>query len=60
VTCGPIDPVARSSDRVLIVEVLSPSNWKKTWDNVLRYTAIESLTEILVLHQSRIMAEVRR
>ena len=31
VTCGPIDPAARFSAPVLIVEVLSPSNWKKTW-----------------------------
>ena len=45
VTCGPIDPAARFSAPMLIVEVLSSSNWKKTWDNVLRYTAIESLTE---------------
>jgi Uma2 family endonuclease len=60
VNCGPIDPTARLSAPLLIVEILSPSNWRRTWDNVLRYTATPSLAEVLVLHQSRVMAEVMR
>jgi Uma2 family endonuclease len=60
VTCGPIDPAARLSDPLLIVEILSPSNWRQTRDNVQRYTATDSVMEVLVLHQSLIMAEVMR
>ena len=37
VTCGPIpppgDPAARFSNPVLVVEILSPSNWRKTMRN---------------------------
>ena len=37
VTCGPIDPAARFGNPVLIVEILSPSNWRKTMRNVASY-----------------------
>lgn len=35
VTYGPTDPAARFSTPVLIVEILSPSNWQKTMRNVV-------------------------
>lgn len=60
VNCAPIDPTTRLSTPLLIVEILSPSNWRKTWDNVLRYTATHGVAEILVLHQDRVMAELMR
>ena len=60
VTCGPIDPAARFSNPVLIVEILSPSNWRKTMRNVDSYASIEGLAEVLVLHSSRMLAQVFR
>ena len=60
VTCGPIDPSARFSNPVLIVEILSPSNWRKTMDNVIRYASIEGLSEVLVLHSQQMLAQVFR
>ena len=60
VTCGPIDPAARFSNPVLIVEILSPSNWRKTRRNVDSYASIEGLQEVLVLHSQRMLAEVFR
>jgi Uma2 family endonuclease len=60
VTCGPIDPAARFSNPVLIVEILSPSNWRKTMRNVTSYSSIEGLAEVLVLHSQRMLAQVFR
>jgi Uma2 family endonuclease len=45
---------------VLLVEILSPTNQPKTWTNVWTYTSIPSVQEILVLHTSRIAAELLR
>ena len=60
VTCGPIDPAARFGNPVLIVEILSPSNWQKTMRNVASYASIEGLVEVLVLHSTRMLAQVFR
>lgn len=43
---------------ILLVEILSPSNQAKTWSNVWTYTSIQSLQEILVLHSTRVAAEI--
>jgi Uma2 family endonuclease len=45
---------------VLLVEILSPGNQAKTWSNVWAYTSIPSVQEILVLHRTRIEAELLR
>lgn len=45
---------------VLVVEILSPSNQAKTWTNVLAYTSILSLQEMLVLRSDRSAAELLR
>jgi Uma2 family endonuclease len=60
VICGPIDPAARFSTPVLIVEILSPSNWRKTMNNVARYASLEGLAEVLILHSTRMLAQVFR
>jgi Uma2 family endonuclease len=49
-----------TSDPVLLVEILSPSNQAETWINVWAYTAIPSVQEILVLHSTAIRAEMLR
>ena len=47
-------------DPVLVVEVLSPGNQDSTRDNVRAYTTLPSVREIVVLHSTRILAEVHR
>ncbi|HYZ23601.1 MAG TPA: Uma2 family endonuclease [Rhodopila sp.] len=48
------------TDPVLVVEILSPSNKAETWANVWAYTTIPSVQEILILHSTRIGAEILR
>jgi hypothetical protein len=47
-------------DPILLIEILSPGNASDTWDNVWSYTTIPSVREIVVVHSTRIMAEVLR
>jgi Uma2 family endonuclease len=59
VTCAP----ARASDvmtpdPILLVEVLSPGNAGETWENVIAYTTLPSVLEILVVHSTRVKAEM--
>lgn len=61
VTCSPVLPgQATLSDPVLLIEILSPSNQAATWSNVWAYTSIPSVQEILVLHSTRVAAEMLR
>jgi Uma2 family endonuclease len=48
------------SGRVLLIEILSPSNQAETWANVWTYTTIPSVREILVLKTAAIGAELLR
>ena len=47
-------------DPVLLVEVLSPGNQDDTRDNVWAYATLPSVQEIVVLHSTRVLAEVHR
>lgn len=47
-------------DPILLIEILSPGNPKNTWDNVWAYTSIPTVAEILVVHGSRMEAELLR
>lgn len=49
-----------TSDPVLLIEILSPSNHSETWMNVWAYTTIPSVEEIIVLHSTAVRAEVLR
>ena len=61
VTCVRSTQESRAtSDPVLLVEILSPSNRAETWTNVWAYTTIPSVHEILVLHSTAIRAEMLR
>lgn len=61
VTCGPLLPGQTSlPDPLLLIEILSPSNQAETWSNVWTYTSIPSVREILVLHSTRVGAEILR
>jgi Uma2 family endonuclease len=61
VTCSPLVPTQTIlADPVLLVEILSPGNQPETWSNMWAYTTIPSVRELLVLHTSRIAAEILR
>ncbi|HEY7550830.1 MAG TPA: Uma2 family endonuclease [Hyphomicrobiaceae bacterium] len=47
-------------DPIVLIEILSPSNASDTWDNVWAYTTIRTLREIVVVHSTRVLAEVLR
>lgn len=61
VTCSPVSlGQATIPDPILLMEILSPSNLAKTWSNIWPYTSISSVQEIIVLHSTRIAAEILR
>ncbi|MBI1980025.1 MAG: Uma2 family endonuclease [Methylocystis sp.] len=61
VTCAPNAPgVLTMPDPVLLIEVLSPGNANDTWDNVPHYASLPSVVEILIVHSTRIKAELLR
>ena len=47
-------------DPIVLIEVLSPDNASDTWDNVWAYTTIPSVREIVIVHSTRVLAEVLR
>jgi Uma2 family endonuclease len=47
-------------DPIALIEILSPGNAKDTWDNVWAYTTIPSVREIMVVHSTRVVAELLR
>lgn len=61
VTCTP-DAAGQQTlpDPILLIEILSPGNASDTWDNVWSSTTIPSVREIIVVHSTRVMAEVLR
>jgi Uma2 family endonuclease len=61
VTCTADAPGQRAlPDPIVLIEILSPSNTSDTWDNVWAYTTIPSVREIVVVHSTRVLAEVLR
>jgi len=59
VTCE-IDESGQQSllNPVLLVEILSPSNENETRENVWSYTTIPTVREILLIHSTRVAAEL--
>jgi Uma2 family endonuclease len=61
ITCGPwADDERILSAPLVLVEILSPSNEADTRNNILNYTTITGLAEILVVHSTKIAAELYR
>jgi Uma2 family endonuclease len=61
ISCTPLDVDARLwAEPMLLIEIVSRTNAKDTWDNVWAYTTIPSVREILVLHMVDIRAELLR
>ena len=48
------------SEPILLVEVLSPSNAADTYENIRAYATLPSVTELLVVHSTRVEAELLR
>jgi Uma2 family endonuclease len=47
-------------DPIVLIEILSPGTAADTWDNVWAYTTIPGVREIVVVHSTRVLAEVLR
>lgn len=61
VSCSPDRPgLIITPDPILLVEILFPGNESDTRENVWAYTTIPSVREILVIHSTRIGAELLR
>lgn len=60
VTCSPIGDDVEIPEPVLLVEVLSKSNWKETMDNIWAYTTIPSIQELLIVSSMGIEAQLLR
>jgi Uma2 family endonuclease len=58
VTCAPPSHGLMVADPVLLVEILSPSNESDTRANIWAYTTIPSVHELVVVHSTRIEAEL--
>lgn len=61
VTCAPHTPGEEAfPDPILVVEILSPSNERETWESIWACATIPSLVEILVVESESERAEVFR
>jgi Uma2 family endonuclease len=61
VTCTPDTAGERLiPDPVLLIEILSPSNFAETWENVWSYCTIPTVREIAVVHSTRVLVELLR
>jgi Uma2 family endonuclease len=61
ITCTADAPGQRTlPDPIVLIEVLSPGNTSDTWDNVWAYTTIPSVRAIVVVHSTRVLAELLR
>jgi Uma2 family endonuclease len=60
VTCTPPTGTQDMPNPVLLVEILSPSNYRQTRANIWTYTTLPSVREILLVHSTRIGAELLR
>ena len=61
VTCSANTPDERAlTDPILLIEVLSPSNAKDTWDNIPLYASVPTVMEILIVDSTKIEAQLLR
>jgi Uma2 family endonuclease len=58
VTCAPPSAAKTFPEPVLIIEVMSPSNQKETWDSIYAMATIPTLNEIVVVESERVRVEV--
>ena len=58
VTCAPPSPNKVFEDPILIVEVVSPSNEKDTWETIGTLAALTSMREIMVVQSTTVDVRV--
>ena len=58
VTCAPVTDTHEMPDPVLLVEILSPGNYRQSRANAWTYMTLPSVREVLVVHGTRIEAEL--
>ena len=58
VTCSAVKSGLMMPDPVLLIEIISPGNEAETRASVWTYASIPSVTEILLLHSTRVEAEL--
>ena len=58
VTCAPPSSAKTFPEPVLIIEVMSPSNQKETWDSIYAMATIPTLIEIVVVDSENVRVEV--
>lgn len=60
VTYAPLTSDKVFPDPVLIIEVLSPTNQRETWENIWACATLESLMEVAVVDSARVNIQVFR
>ena len=61
VTCTPNRAdVHAMPDPIVLIEVLSPKNYKDTWDNVPLYASVPTVMEILLVDSTKVEASLLR
>lgn len=61
VTCVPNRADMRAiPDPVLLIEILTPSNYEDTWSNIPLYALLPSVAEILIIDSTKVAAELLR
>ena len=61
VTCVPNRAGVRAiPDPILLIEILSPSNYEETWSNIPLYASLPSVAEILIVDSTKVAAELLR
>ncbi|HEX4171009.1 MAG TPA: Uma2 family endonuclease [Acetobacteraceae bacterium] len=60
ITCAPPTGEHLMREPLVLIEILSPTNVSKTRANVRSYMTIPTVTEIVVVHSTSIVAEVLR
>mgnify|MGYP003489954148 CR=1 FL=1 len=53
-------PIGQLLNPVVLIEVLSPSNLRETWESIRACATIPSLAEIMVVDSERVLVEIYR
>lgn len=61
VTCTPNRPdVHAMPDPLLLIEILSPTNFQDTWSNIALYATLPTVSEILIVDSTKVSVELLR
>lgn len=61
ITCAPTRPdVHHTPDPIVLIEILSASNYDETWSNIPLYATLPSVIEILIVDSTKVEASLLR